>query len=222
MWEHDRLNELWSDVLKSITHEDLAHDWLHVQRVTRWAMVIAKSVGANCELAGAAGILHDIINIPKDSAKRSLGGELSAIAGVEYLHKVGFTADEMNIITEAIRTCSWSSGKHPTNIIGTVLQDADRIDAIGALGLMRNIACAQTMTSRGTNGAFYHPSRPIGWNEPVEELDDRKYAIDHFFKKLLHLKSGMHTDIAKKEATKRHQWMIDFLEELGRELKCGG
>ena len=222
MWGYNRLDTLWDEVLDTITHQDLAHDWLHVQRVTKWAMRIAISINADEELAGATGILHDIINIPKESTERSLGGELSAIAGVEFLNSVGFNPEEISIVTEAIRTCSWSSGKHPTNLIGKVIQDADRLDAIGSIGLMRNIACAQAMTSRGTNGRFYHPDRPIPWDAEANILDDRTFAIDHFFKKLLLLKAGMHTDVAKTEAEIRHQWMVTFLRELERELECGG
>ena len=147
-------------------------------------------------------MLHDLINIPKESDLRSMGSTLSAQAGVQYLKAAGYSAEEIDTVTEAISTCSWSRGLAPTNDIGKVLQDADRLDAIGAIGLMRNIACAQAMRSRKNSGLFYHPDNPVPWNTPHDELNDKDHAIDHFFCKLLKLKEGMHTDIAKIEAEK--------------------
>ena len=219
MWTHSRHNRLWNAILPTLTHDDLAHDWLHVQRVTEWCIKIARSVGADEDLAGAAGLLHDLINIPKESDLRSMGSTLSAQAGVQYLKDVGYSSEEIDTITQAIATCSWSRGLAPTNIIGTVLQDADRLDAIGAIGVMRNIACAQAMRGRKHSGLFYHPSHPVPWNEQTKLLNDKEHALDHFFCKLLLLKDGMHTDIAKSEANTRHQWMLAFLTEIERELQ---
>ena len=219
MWTHSRHNHLWEAILPTLTHDDLAHDWLHVQRVTKWCLKIAKDIGADTDLAGAAGLLHDLINIPKESDLRSLGSTLSAQAGVQYLKDAGYSDEEIVIVTEAIATCSWSRGLAPTNIIGTVLQDADRLDAIGAIGVMRNIACAQAMRSRKHSGLFYHPENPLPWKMSADALDDKEHALDHFFCKLLKLKDGMHTKIAKTEAHKRHEWMTNFLNETERELK---
>ena len=78
------------------------------------------------------------------------------------------------------------------------------------------------MAGRGTNGRLYHPNRPVPWDADKGILNDKEFAIDHFFRKLLLLKSGMHTDVAIQEAEIRHQWMIDFLVELERELECSG
>ena len=219
MWTHSRHNHLWEAILPTLTHDDLAHDWLHVQRVTKWCIRIAEDIGADTDLAGAAGLLHDLINIPKESDLRSMGSTLSAQAGVQYLKDAGYSDEEINTVTEAIATCSWSRGLTPTNIIGTVLQDADRLDAIGAIGVMRNIACAQAMRSRKHSGLFYHPENPLPWQTPTEALDDKEHAIDHFFCKLLNLKAGMHTEIAKQEAKQRHEWMKNFLLEIERELQ---
>ena len=84
---------------------------------------------------------------------------------------------------------------------------------------MRNIACAQAMRSRKKSGLFYHPENPLPWKTPSEELDDKEHALDHFFGKLLKLNAGMHTEIAKQEANKRHEWMTNFLLETERELQ---
>lgn len=219
MWTHSRHNQLWGEIFSSLTHDDLAHDWLHVQRVTKWCIKIAESISADADLAGAAGLLHDLINIPKESNLRSMGSTLSAQAGVQYLKEAGYSTWEIDIVTNAIGTCSWSKGLTPTNTIGKILQDADRLDAIGAIGVMRTIACAQAMRSRKQSGLFYHPENPIPWQTPSERLDDKEHALDHFFCKLLKLKDGMHTEIAKIEAHKRHEWMANFLHEVEWELQ---
>lgn len=219
MWTESRHQKLWAEILPTIEHDDLAHDWLHVQRVTKWCISLAQSLDVSTDLAGAAGLLHDIINIPKESDLRSLGSTLSAQAGVQYLKRAGYTEDEITIVTEAIATCSWSRGLEPTNVIGKILQDADRLDAIGSIGLLRNIACAQAMRNRKHTGTLYHPQRPVPWNQSEDTLNDKEHAIDHFFCKLLKLKEGMHTTMAKQEAQRRHAWMLDFLKELERELR---
>lgn len=154
MWTTSKHNRLWNAILATLDHDDLAHDWLHVQRVTKWCIKLAQSIKENEDLAGAAGMLHDLINIPKESDLRSMGSTLSAQAGVQYLEQVGYSESEIEVVTQAIATCSWSRGLAPINPIGMILQDADRLDAIGAIGTMRNIACAQAMRTRKNSGLF--------------------------------------------------------------------
>ena len=79
------------------------------------------------DLAGAAALVHDLVNISKESEERSLASEKSAIAGAEVLPQAGYTAQEVEQIVEAVRTCSWSRGEKATAKLGEVLQDADRL-----------------------------------------------------------------------------------------------
>ncbi|MEC7983830.1 MAG: hypothetical protein VX278_01620, partial [Myxococcota bacterium] len=158
----------------------------------------------------------DVVNIPKESDQRTMASELSALKGRELLKEEDYSDEEIDAIVDAIRTCSWSKGLKATSKIGEVLQDADRLDAIGAIGVMRNIACAQAMTTRGSSGQFYHPDDPFGKDR--EELDDKRYAIDHFSIKLLKLTQSMNTEVAKKEAQRRHRFMLQFLFELAQEI----
>ena len=134
----------------------------------------------------------------------------------QRIYDAGYDAQEISTIVEAVRTCSWSRGLHPTNPIGTALQDADRLDAIGAIGIARTFATAQAMSSRGQTGRFYDPEDPLATHE--RPLNDRKQPVDHFYAKLLKLSAGMHTEMAKHEAEIRHRRMVEFLHNLAEEI----
>ncbi len=212
-----RHQELWKHIQSSLAFEkDLAHDTLHIQRVYQWARRIAVSIGVDEDLAGATALIHDIVNIPKESQLRSEGSILSAKMGADILPQVGYHSDEVLEIVEAVRTCSWSRGLEPTSLLGQVLQDADRLDAIGAIGVARNIACAQAMRSRGNEGAFYSAEDPLGVHGRT--YNDKQYAIDHYEVKLLRLIDGFHSDIAKKEAQRRHTFLRLFLKQLYQDI----
>ncbi|MDG1481503.1 MAG: HD domain-containing protein [Myxococcota bacterium] len=213
---HPRHQALLARVQPRLAEEtDLAHDLDHVLRVYRWAVRLAEESGVDTDLAGAAALVHDLVNVPKESAQRSMGSALSAAAGAEVLPEVGYTPDEVEQIVSAVATCSWSRGLPPASPLGAILQDADRLDAIGAVGIARNFACAQAMASRGTSGRFYDPEDPLG--QSARALDDKRNAADHYPIKLLRLAQTMHTPTAKAEAAHRHAFLLAFLEQLGRE-----
>jgi uncharacterized protein len=214
---HPRHEALLAIVQPRLAEEtDLAHDLDHVLRVYQWAVRLAEEGGADADLAGAAALVHDLVNVPKESAQRAMGSALSAAAGAEVLPEVGYTPDEVEQIVSAVATCSWSRGLPPASPLGAILQDADRLDAIGAVGIARNFACAQAMASRGTSGRFYDPEDPLGQTDRL--LDDKRNAADHYTIKLLRLAQTMHTPTAKAEAARRHAFLLAFLEQLGREV----
>lgn len=211
-----RHQRLWPTVATRTAGEDLAHDADHVLRVYGWAVHIAREEGEDTDLCGAAALVHDLVNIPKESRDRPLGGELSAVAGKELLEHAGYTPQEVHACAEAVRTSSWSRGLAPVNRIGVVLQDADRLDAIGAIGAARNFATAQAMASRGATGRFYDPTDPLGRTD--RELDDVRNAMDHWPRKLLRLQEGFHTPTARTEAARRHAFLLAFMKQLESEL----
>ncbi len=194
---------------------ELAHDRQHLLRVRDWAMRLAPEVGADRDLAGAAALVHDLVFVPKDSVDRQLGGERSAAAAPAVLAQAGYVEFEISQIADAVRTSSWSRGLAPNSPLGAVLQDADRLDAIGVFGLMRNLACAQHMAKPGRS-AFCHPTDPLA--KHGRALDDKAWATDHLFAKLLKLAEGMHTTSARAEAARRHAFLLAWLAELEREL----
>ncbi|HIA01322.1 MAG TPA: phosphohydrolase [Myxococcales bacterium] len=214
--EQERHRPLWELVKPHLKAGEMAHDQFHIERVYQWALKLAPQAGVNLDLAGATALVHDLVPIPKDSPQRSLGGEKSAAACGPLLDEVGYSDDEQAVIIDAVQTSSWSRGRVANSALGRLLQDADRLDAIGAVGIARCIACAQDMSNSENPGRFYHPSDPAGQSD--RPLDDRLQALDHFRAKLLTLAEGMHYPLAQTEGARRHAHMEAFIRELALEL----
>ena len=206
---------LWEKVAPELIPGELAHDASHIGRVYHWAGVIADELSVSRDLAGAAALVHDLVPIAKDHPDRALGGEQSAAASGPLLEAVGYGTEEIAAIIDAVATSSWSLGLAPNSDLGKVVQDADRLDAIGAIGIVRCIACAQDMSKPEKPGRFYHPEDPAALSD--RPLDDRKQALDHFRAKLLTLAAGMHTETAKAEAHTCHQFMVSFIDQITQE-----
>ena len=207
---------VWRQVEPQLPPGELAHDRHHIARVYAWALRLSSEGGVDADLAGAMALVHDLAFVPKDSPDRALGGERSAHLAGAVLSTAGYAADDVAAIADAVRTSSWSRGLAPTNALGVVLQDADRLDAIGAVGLLRTVACAQYMSRPERPGRFYHDGDPFA--DGGRNLDDKAQAIDHCYAKLLKLAAGMHLPMAKAEAARRHAALGDFLAVLRREL----
>jgi uncharacterized protein len=214
-----RHGALWARVEQALPDGELAHDRHHIERVYRWSLRLAPEAAADADLSGAAALVHDLALVPKDSPQRALGGERSGELAGSALSAAGYDESERAAVCGAVRTSSWSRGLPPEGPLGVVLQDADRLDAIGALGLMRNLSCAQWMSRPGRPGRFYDPEDPF--HESPRALDDRRNALDHCFAKLLQLADGMRLPSAQAEAARRHAAMAAFIAELRSELGAG-
>ena len=195
---------------------DLAHDLGHVMRVYTWSIRLATGAGESADLAGAAALVHDLANVPKESAQRAHASGLSADLAHGLLAAAGYGDHEVVQVADAVRTCSWSRGQRPTSRLGEVLQDADRLDAMGAIGTARTLTTAQAMVDRGVTLRLYDPEDPLG--RSGRPVDDKVNALDHFFVKLLSLSAGMHLPQARDEAARRQATMVAFLDEIAREL----
>ena len=185
---------------------DPAHDFEHVMRVYRNAERICKNENGNKKLILSAVLLHDIMKIKnrKDSALKS------AKLSKKILKENQFLDNEISIISDAIKEHSFSKNKIPTTIEGKIIQDADRLDAIGAIGLARVFSF-----SGSNNRPFYDPNDPFSENRVV---NDDKWALDHFYEKLLTLEKKMNTKTGKSLAKKRTKILRDFLKELKNEI----
>jgi len=189
-----------------LANNDPAHDFEHIMRVYRNAEKICKTENVNKKLILSAVLLHDIVKIKnqKDSALKS------AKLSEKILKENYFLDDEITIITDAIKEHSFSKGKISSTIEGKILQDADRLDAIGAIGLARVFSF-----SGSNNRPFYDPKDPFSKNRT---LNDNKWTIDHFYEKLLTLEQKMNTKTGKTIAKKRTKTLKDFLKELKNEI----
>ena len=202
----NQLENIKKVVKSKLGKNDPAHDFEHVMRVYRNAERICKSENGNKKLILSAVLLHDIVKIKnrKDSALKS------AKLSEKILKENYFLDDEIIIISDAIKEHSFSKGKIPSTLEGKILQDADRLDAIGAIGLARVFSF-----SGSNNRPFYDPKDPFSKNR---NLNDNKWAIDHFYEKLLTLEEKMNTKTGKTIAKKRTKTLKDFLKELKNEI----
>lgn len=204
-----RLDDLQKYVKARIL-ADAAHDFEHIMRVCENAKRLAGEEGADSDLVLAAALLHDIVSFPK-SDKRSKGASVrSAREAERILPKYGYAKTEIRVISDAIRDHSYSRNKVPKTLEGKVLQDADRLDALGAIGIARTFA-----VGGAEDRPLYNKDDPFCKSRTP---DDRSWTVDHFYRKLLMLEERMNTKSAKKEAKRRTKIMKEFLSELGREI----
>jgi uncharacterized protein len=190
---------------------DGAHDMAHIRRVVATAKRLAAQESADTAVVIPAAWLHDCVAVPKDSPLRAQASTLAAEAAVQFLTHIEYPAAHHAAIAHAISAHSFSAGIAPRTIEAQVVQDADRLDALGAIGLVR---CLLTGVSMGT--AVYHPSDPFGQTSRV--LDDKAYSVDHFYLKLLRLGDQMQTASGRAEAARRTTYLHGFLAQLAWEL----
>ncbi|HLO66597.1 MAG TPA: HD domain-containing protein [Holophaga sp.] len=191
---------------------DGAHDAHHLRRVWRSARAIAHAEGEGDLLTLlAAAYLHDAVNPPKDSPLRSRASRLSADYARELLPRMGFDPARIPGAAHAIEAHSWSAGIEPLTAEARILQDADRLEALGAIGLAR---CFYTGGRMG--GALWEASDPFG--RSGRALNDSAYSVDHFPLKLLRLADGMRTGEGRRQAKARTRVLERFLKDLEREL----
>jgi len=194
----------------TIMDNDPAHDFEHVMRVYNNAQKIAKKEKANQKLVLTSALLHDIVSYPKSSKRSKFSSVDSAKKSKIILKKFGFSEKEITIVSDAIEDHSFSQNKIPETLEGKILQDADRLDALGAIGIARVFA-----TSGSLNRPFYNINDPFC---SKRNANDNLWAIDHFFNKLLKLESMMNTKSGKIEAKKRTKVLKEFLKQLKNEI----
>lgn len=205
----DSLSLLYKEIEKLISN-DSAHDIDHIKRVYMNAEKLCKSEKANKKLVLSAVLLHDIVSYPKSDKRSKLSSLHSSIKAKKILSKFDYSKKEIKIICDAIRDHSYSVGRIPDTIEGKILQDADRLDALGAIGIARVFA-----VSGSEKREFYNPIDPFcKYRTP----DDKIWALDHFFKKLFNLESLMNTKSGKIEAHRRTLVLKKFIMDLKKEI----
>jgi uncharacterized protein len=205
------LDRIKRRVKKALEGRDPAHDFQHILRVYKNAEMIARREGANMQILLPAVLLHDLVVYPKGSAKTSKSADDSADIAEKWLRSYGYPQGMIEKICYCIRTHSYSKRLTPSSLEGKILQDADRLDALGAIGI------ARTFSVGGSESRlFYNPDDPF-WKSG-RELNDRDWTLDHFQTKLLKLTKSMHTKTAMEMAQERARFMELFIRQLQKEI----
>ncbi len=189
---NERIDAFVRSVL--LTSEKGAHSYDHTKRVYSLAISIGSKAGADLKVLGAAAQLHDV-GRPREAQTGESHSVISGEMGRPIMREVGYTEHEIELVVQAIRTHRFSEGLTPTSIEGEVLSDADKLDAMGAIGVFRAIAQA-SMTGVGIDG-----------------------FLSHADEKLLKLHKLMYTKQAKTLAEKRHVVLDRFVNQLRKEIQ---
>lgn len=207
----------WSNVFRSKMHavaaeaSDSAHDILHFERVVKVAALLAKEEGAEWWVVEPAAWLHDLVIVPKSSPLRAQASRLSAEAAIQFLREERYPEEYFALIAHAIEAHSFSAGVAPQTLEARVVQDADRLDALGAVGIARCFVTAGILQR-----PLYAESDPFC---DSREPDDLKYTLDHFERKLLRLPAMMATEAGRREGERRARVMRDYLAAFRLEIE---
>lgn len=193
------------------SNDDASHDIFHCRRVKAAALdIAARECAGDSRVLIAAAYLHDVVNLPKNAPERARASQLSAEIAAKVLPNLGFDGALTEATCHAIVAHSFSAGIPPETIEAAIFQDADRLEALGAIGIARTFFIAGRL---GT--ALFEGGDPFA---SARALDDKRFALDHFAVKLLRLPETMRTEGGRALAVQRAQTMRAFLAALGQEL----
>ncbi|MCF7369580.1 HD domain-containing protein [Vibrio sp. J2-3(2022)] len=207
------LSQIESQFLEFMQQEmqvDAAHDISHVQRVVNTAKKLAMEEGADLSIVLPAAYLHDCFTYPKDHPNRKQSSIIAAKKAVAFLESIDYPRQYHDAIAHAIEAHSFSANIRPNTLEAKVVQDADRLDALGAIGITR---CIQVSTEFD---AQLYDDKDIFAQQ--RELDDKQFTLDHFQTKLFKIAETMNTESARREAQKRKAFMQAYIEQLHDEV----
>ncbi|HHX8641392.1 HD domain-containing protein [Vibrio diabolicus] len=207
------LSQIESQFLEFMQQEmqvDAAHDISHVQRVVNTAKKLAMEEGADVSIVLPAAYLHDCFTYPKDHPNRKQSSIIAAKKAVAFLESIDYPQQYHDAIAHAIEAHSFSANIRPNTLEAKVVQDADRLDALGAIGVTR---CIQVSTEFD---AQLYDDKDIFAQQ--RELDDKQFTLDHFQTKLFKIAETMNTESARREAQKRKAFMQAYIEQLHDEV----
>ena len=189
---------------------DAAHDLGHILRVARLAYRLAKEEGADPEVCVAGALLHDLVYRPKNHLESPQTAQMAADLVPRWCQESAGLESRAEAVADAVASPSWSGGGTPASPEAAVVQDADRLEALGAIGVARVFA-----TGASFGAGLWHPEDP--WAES-RELDDKAWSLDHFERKLLKLEADMKTTAGQRLAVARQRTMLAYLKALRAEL----
>lgn len=195
-----------------INNHDAAHNLNHLMRVAEKSKHIHKYEGGNLDVIIIGSYFHDIVSLPKNSLIRHCASTFSAQKTIKILkeHFKDISANLYCQISDVIRSHSYSAGVKPISIEAKIVQDADRLDALGAIGLARVFYVAGQLGQE-----IYSDDDPFA---AKRSLDDKKYALDHFYTKLLKLPDTINTEEGRNMARKRVDYLSEYIDKLKEEI----
>ena len=212
MDKNEIVNKTVEFIKEKFYGEGSGHDYFHIYRVYRTALYIAeRENGADKYIVSLAALLHDV-----DDWKFTDTNETNTSNIEKFLRSVDADDDTIERVCAIIKKISFKGGvvdSTQKTIEGKIVQDADRLDAIGAIGIARTFAYGGSK-----NRMMYDPSiKPKTFKTLDEVKNTKNHTINHFYEKLLKLKDMMNTETWKKLAKERHEFMEEFLKEFYKE-----
>jgi len=206
------MEQVYKDFLigECLEASDSAHDLAHIERVVSNAKLIANSIKSDRQVVIAAAWLHDCVSLPKDHPDRKNASGLSGGRAVKFLAGQDFPEEKLPHVHHAVVAHSYSAAIKPETTEAKIIQDADRLDALGAIGISRCLLVGGQL-----GRMLYNPEDPFCEKRLP---DDSEWTIDHFYAKLFKLPESMQTVPGKKMARKRIEFMKKFLDELAGEI----
>ncbi|PTM59760.1 HD domain-containing protein [Desmospora activa] len=199
-------------VKEKMMGEESGHDWWHVQRVWLLAQKLAIEEGADRLVVELAALLHDIADWKFHDGDETVGPATARA----WLQSLQAPADVTDHVCRIIATLSFKGAHVVTpmeTLEGAVVQDADRLDAIGAIGIARTFAYGGYVGQ-----AIYHPDiPPVLHQSAAEYKQKRSTSLNHFYEKLFLLKDRMNTPSARRIAEERHRYMVKYVQRLADE-----
>lgn len=207
-WQHGF--ERW--LKENHQNDDTAHDISHFRRVWMTAQKIMVHHAVEPRVILAACYFHDIVSLPKNHPERSQSSRLAARKTSDILRRdfPDFPPEHIAAVAHAIEAHSFSAEIAPQSMEAKIVQDADRLEALGAIGLARVFA-----VSGALGVPLFDADDPFADARP---LDDRAFALDHFQTKLLRLPDTMQTEMGRELACHNADFLIQFMAKLSAEL----
>lgn len=199
-------------IRKTMAGAEGGHDWWHIFRVWKMALRIAESEDADLLVVQLGALLHDIADVKFNNGDEKIGPRMAG----EFLDSIGVSVETRDHVRKIIENISYKGGKEVQSFRSAeldIVQDADRLDALGAIGI------ARTFNYGGhRNREIYNPGI-----KPDLNMDKEAYykssapTLNHFYEKLLLLKDRMNTETGRRMAQRRHDFMLSYLDEFYRE-----
>lgn len=208
----DLINKTAAFVKESLQHAESGHDWWHTERVWKNARLLLRSEDADHLIVELAALLHDIADSKFHNGDEEIGPETAG----NFLQSIGVEGNVVFHVEQIIRNMSYKSGLAEIDYSSKemeIVQDADRLDAIGAIGI------ARTFTYGGyKNRTLYDPAiEPKPSQSKEEYKNSTAPTVNHFYEKLLLLKNKMNTPAARRIAAERHEFMERYLAQFFAE-----